>query len=701
MLSLPAGGTGDRIHRAGVQSAMTRSTPAPAILIACVLCVLLIAAPGARQDPPPKPPPADPQEQPPVIRTGINYVRVDVIVTDGRGNPVLDLGPDDFTIHEGGKLQRIDSFTLVQVDPIAQAEERPRDIRTVADEEREAARPDTRLFVILLDDYHVRRGNDMAVRQPLIEFIERQLAPNDMVALMYPLTPVSDIRFTRNRDSLIGAIKQFEGRKFNYEPRNMFEQQYAFYPAATVERIRNQVTMSALEGACIHMGGLREGRKSIIMVSEGFTAVLPQQLNDPIAVMPGFRNPNRGNPNAPVADDRTRMNAMADMNWDMRGVFDACNRQNTAIYPVDPRGLAVFEYGIQDSVMINADATDLRASLDTLRVLASNTDGRAILNRNDLATGMQQILRDSSAYYLLGYDSSEAPTDGKFHEIKVNVKRRGVDVRARKGYWAYTVEEAAAANAPPKPEAPSAVSDALAGLAVPPGGRSTRYWVGAARGDDGASRMTFVWEAMAPPAGARRMETAARVSLTALAPSGEPLFRDRIPAASGAPSATPHGAASFEAPPGRVQLRIVFEGAQGEVLDSAVEEITVPDFTQVEVSFATPRVYRARTVRELQVLKGQPDAAPTSDREFSRTERLFIRAEAYAPGGTTPEVTARLLNRAGDRMADLPVQTNPAGFIELEVPLAAFAAGEYLVELNARNPAGSTAQELIAFRVGR
>jgi hypothetical protein len=119
------------------------------------------------------------------------------------------------------------------------------------------------------------------------------------------------------------------------------------------------------------------------------------------------------------------------------------------------------------------------------------------------------------------------------------------------------------------------------------------------------------------------------------------------------------------------------------------------------VSFATPRVYRARTARDVQVLKGQPDAIPTSDREFSRTERLLVRTEAYAPGGVAPEVAARLLNRAGDRMADVPVQQSPAGGLELELPLSALAAGEYLLELNAKNPAGSTAQELIAFRVGR
>ena len=75
----------------------------------------------------------------------------------------------------------------------------------------------------------------------------------------------------------------------------------------------------------------------------------------------------------------------------------------------------------------------LNASIDTLRELAENTDGRAIVNRNDLAAGMKQIIRDSSAYYLVGYNSTQAPTDGKFHEIKVRVKRPGVQVRASQG----------------------------------------------------------------------------------------------------------------------------------------------------------------------------------------------------------------------------------------------------------------------------
>ncbi len=662
------------------------------------------AQPPAQQPPPAQPPATDPQ-QPPRIRTGINYVRVDVIVTDRAGNAVLDLKPEDFTVSEDGKLQKVDSFSLVKIDPVAQSEERQPEVRSQYDEEREAARPEVRLFTILLDDYHVRRGNDMAVRQPLQDFLQNQLAPADMVALMYPLTPVSDIRFSRNREALMGAIDKFEGRKFNYDPRNQFEEQYAYYPASVVERIRNQVTMSALKAACFQMGALREGRKSIIFVSEGFTSNLPTQMNDPVAAMPGMNNPYRRNPNAPQATDMQQLMQKSDLNREMTEVFNACNRQNTSIYAVDPRGLAVFEYGINEGVNIQQDGAGLRDSLDSLHVLANNTDGRAIVNRNDLAAGMKQIMRDSSGYYLLGYNSSEAPTDGKFHEIKVQLKnRRGLSVRARKGYWAFTAEDAARASAPPKPEAPSAVRDALAELAAPAGGRPARFWIGTTRGENGKSRVTFVWEPIAAAPGARRDEPPARVALTALTVDGNPMYRGRIPAeASAEPAATAiatGGTASFEAPPGQLQLRIVIEGARGEVLDSAVRELTVPDFSNVTVSFGTPRIYRGRTARDITALKAQTDPPPTTDREFSRTERLLVRVSAYAPGGVSPAVSARLLNRAGERMADFPVQTSATGVSELELPLSSLATGEYLIELNAKTEAG-TAQEVIAFRVGR
>jgi VWFA-related protein len=591
----------------------------------------------------------------------------------------------------------------VKLDAIAMAESGPpRQIRDDNDEEREAARADVRLFVILLDDYHVQRGNDLSVKKPLMEFIENQLAPADMIAIMYPLTPITDLRFSRNREASISAIEHFEGRKFNYTPRNQFEEKYANYPAQVVERVRNQVTMDALKGAAMKMGALREGRKSIILVSEGFTGILPAQMSDPIASMPGFQNPYRNaGASAPQATARDQLINDQEMIFDMQQVFNAMARMNTSIYPVDPRGLAVFEYGVEKGITVTQDASGLRQTQDTLHVLAANTDGRAIVNRNDLAVGMKQIIRDSSSYYLLGYSSSQAPTDGKFHQIKVNVKRRGVDIRARKGYWAYTVEDAARANAAAsKPEAPSAVTSALNDLASPTRDKSAHFWIGTRRGENGMTHVTFSWEPAPAVPGRPIDDPPARIALTAVAPDGRPVFRGRVPDDSGT-TPSKGGAVSFDVPPGQLDMKMVVEGPRGQVIDTLGRQITVPDFTNVTMSFSTPRVYRVRTIPELQALKTNPNAVPTTERQFSRTDRIYIRADAYAPGGVTPPVSARLLNRTGQSMADLPVQQAPGRPAEIELGLSAFAAGEYLIELNARSEGGSTAQELIAFRIGR
>jgi hypothetical protein len=109
---------------------------------------------------------ADQQQPPPTtIRRGINYVSVDVIVTDKDGKPVMDLTQDDFSVAEDNKPQKVETFQIIKLDALETMESGPpRPIHDDNDEEREAARPDVRLFVILLDDYHVTRGNDLSSR---------------------------------------------------------------------------------------------------------------------------------------------------------------------------------------------------------------------------------------------------------------------------------------------------------------------------------------------------------------------------------------------------------------------------------------------------------------------------------------------------------------------------------------------------------
>jgi VWFA-related protein len=676
---------------------------------AVLLLALSATAPAQQQQQQPPPPPAQqpPQppagQRPPVIRSGINFVSVDVIVTDKKtGEVVLDMTQDDFEVREDKKPQRVDTFEIVKIDALTSAATTPKEIHSQEDEEVEARQPNVRLFIMLLDDYHVRRGNDLAVRKPLMDFIANQLAPQDMVAIMYPLTPVTALSFTRNRDSLISAVSHFEGRKGNYEPRNEFEEKYAYYPAATVEHVRDDVTMGALQGAAVKLGSMRDGRKSIIFVSEGFTATLPAQLNDPVAAMPGMGNRTQPGQevNDPRADSQKFFNT-ADLMSRLREVYDTVNRNNTSIYAVDPRGLAAFEYDINQGVGLQTDRTNLNSTMDTLHVLADNTDGRAIVNRNDIATGMKQIMRDASGYYLLGYTSGTAPTDGRFHTIDVRVKRPNVEVRARKGYWAYTAEDAARATAAPKAGPPPAITNALNAIVEPTkGGHAARFWTGTERGSNGKAHVTFVWEPLPPQQGARQQDTPSRVMVTVTAPDGSPVFRGPAVAPEANGTTPPAGAAvAFDAAPGQIDMRLVVENAGGQVIDSTTQSLTVPDYAKTQVSFGTPRVYHARTAREALLVRNNVDAPPTASREFSRGERLLVRFDAYAGDAAKPEVTARLLNRTGSAMSDIPIVTAEGKPFLIDFPLASLAAGDYVIELNAKTASGTT-QQLVGFKVG-
>jgi len=639
--------------------------------------------------------------QGPTFRGGVNVVRVDCIVNDKKtGKPVLDLKPEDFEVTEAGKKQTINAFKLISLDGglMSTSDGPPRPIRTDDDEEIEASRDDVRLFGIFLDDYHVMRDNSRAARDQLARFVRTQFGPSDMVAIMHPLDPLAAIRAGRNQDVVARALEQFEGRKYDYTVRAP-QESYVYYTSAEqVERVRNEVSLQAIRAFILKIGGLKDGRKALILVSEGYSNILPPQMRDPVASMPGYQNPNALNPLAPDRGFTGQSFESMDMNIQLREVWDLANRYNTAIYAVDPRGLAASEFGIERNVGARTDSNYLNTTMETLKELSENSDGRAIVNRNDFAVAMKQVVIDSSAYYLLGYNSTAAQPDGKFHEINVKVTRPGVELRGRKGYWALKPDVAARIAAPAAPAAPNPIETALAASVVPRG-RSARTWIGTERGDAGKTRLRLVWEPVrgrpGDPAGDR---VPARVSVTATGADGSTLFRGRAPEGGTGP-APAGGAVTFELPPGKVQLRLVMEGdSPGEVIDSEQREIVVPDFTSPVTAFGTPQVFRARTVPEMTRIKADPQAVPIVGREFSRTDRLLIVAKAYGPGQVPPKVTARLLNRANQRVADVEVVQRPDGGSQAELGLSNLAPGEYGVDLAAAGDAGE-AHQLVAFRI--
>ena len=149
-----------------------------------------------------------------------------------------------------------------------------------------------------------------------------------------------------------------------------------------------------------------------------------------------------------------------------------------------------------------------------------------------------------------------------------------------------------------------------------------------------------------------------------------------------------------------MQLRVSVESAGADVLDSEVREIAVPDLTAPQIAIGTPAVYRGRTVPEYQRLKADGQAMPTTAREFSRTERVFIRVPAYAPGTSVPTVSAKLLNRTGQSMGDLTVSPSAGrpDSKDIELSLAPMPPGEYVVEITATGQ-GEPVKELVGFRL--
>ncbi len=213
---------------------------------------------------------------------------------------------------------------------------------------------------------------------------------------------------------------------------------------------------------------------------------------------------------------------------------------------------------------------------------------------------MKQITRDSSAYYLIGYNSAQAPTDGKFHEIKVKVKRPGVQVRAGAATGRSTARRW---RARPRRRRRRRRSRWKWRSPTPSCGPSrasvVRSWVGMSRGENGKTRVTFVWEPLpkspgrSPARGAgARVADGGRAGRLAVVPRQGAGRRARVDRARPRRlrrrrrrcQAGRRRACRSTCSPGKIQLRISVEGAASQVLDSETREITVPDLTGAQAA---------------------------------------------------------------------------------------------------------------------
>ena len=577
--------------------------------------------------------PAPPQQPP--FRTGTNLVRVDVNVTDRRGEPVKTLTADDFELKEDGVLQPITSFKLLEVNG------QPTDdlslrIRSPEHAAAEAARDDVRVFLLFWDEYHIGQFvPSLRAREQLTSFVLGAFGPTDLVAFMDPLTTLDSIRFTRDRRELANHVHTLQGRRGIYVPPRSVLEEGHLQQMRDIESIRAQITASAIRGALLHLGSLREGRKTLILISETLGPLREAT--------------------AKILADLTR----------------TANDTNTAVVTVDPRGLQV------------GRGPAFRPS-DVLLSLAYGS-GADPVTTNDLDAPLRRIVRQTSAYYLLGYDAANSPMDGRFHQIKVRVKREGFDVRARAGYWAPRAGEIARAQAAAAATAaPPAVAQALADLPVANIRRALDFWMGVTPSAEQGGDVTIAWA----PRMAIGGRTAESVDVVATSGSVE-VFSGPIDSRG----------QTFRAPVGQLTVNVSALDGEGEVIDRETRTLIVPQAALSTIALSTPVMFRARNPAELRALTTEAMPPVYAARDFERSDRLRVRVTLYGTATEGCVVSARLLGTRGAVLSALPIQqVSTPGVYQVDLTASSISRGDFVIAIQAEKGI-ERVERMVPFRI--
>lgn len=419
--------------------------------------------PPAAQQPPAQQPPSQQAPAQPTFRVGATFVRVDAFVTKN-GEPVGDLKPEEVEIREDNVPQAIRTFEYVNIPPANLQTGARKDPNTVAESREAVGDPRKRVFVLFLDTYHISQGSSMSSRSALMNFLLRTIGPDDLIAGLTPRMSPADLSFGARTDALEAILNSVYGKRdsiIDDPEEQQMEQCFSRdeWPQFR-DRRRAKLSIDAMETLVRHLDGLREERKAIITITEGWP-----MFRDDLQSMTGRRDPRAPGERAPMGPgiivgpggrpgttDPANSNGMSqglcdnlrmqiagmEVSQQFRDLPDVANRANASFYTVDPRGLAVFDAPIGPAAPppVNVDQANLRSKLMNMRELAERTDGLAVQGTNDLTSALARIARDLSSYYLIGYDSTNPKLDGTYRAIKMTVKRPGVQVRARRGYRA-------------------------------------------------------------------------------------------------------------------------------------------------------------------------------------------------------------------------------------------------------------------------
>ena len=462
-------------------------------------------APAARQskESPGEKPDVQTEQADDIVRITTNLVQVDAVVTTKDGKPVTDLRAEDFELLQDGRLQTITHFSYISNVP-ATASTSSNVAATPKQKERGVIPSPTtavtprphdarRTVALVIDDLGVSFESMAVLRDQMRKFLDEQLQPNDLVAIIRTGGEVGALQqFTTDRRLLYSAL---EHMKWNPCGRA------GFGFASAMEGLKCGPSLQALR-VTFHrlrfiLQGMRDlpGRKSMVIFTDDLPTLQQEDgpLTNPYAGLrqdyPGL-SPNSIDYDRSIADPGNATSAELDNSISLVASLDRivelAIRGSVVIYAVDTRGLQYTGATAADQIKARAPdkpasptsdpyydtqgklnleqmgttimgkrAFALREGRAGAEVISSRTGGFMIFNSNDF--GFRRIMNDQQGYYLIGYRPSEETFNRQFHHVKVRVKPRGLTVRTRQGFYGVNDEAAR----PPQPRIPDRINQAL------------------------------------------------------------------------------------------------------------------------------------------------------------------------------------------------------------------------------------------------
>ena len=621
----------------------------------------------------------------PQLKTRIDLVTIDVTVLDRNRRPVTGLSADDFILFEDGKPQTVAAFDEISVEasePVTAGWLKSPPVDVAANRHDES-----RLFVLVIDDatlpmdpYMVRRAREMATA-----FIEG-LGPTDLAAVVFTRDNRNAQDFTRDRARLLAAASRLSGgfvggavpssragppgRPTSMDPVVM-DSKYYLSSLATLGRVAEYLEAVPMR------------RKIVAYLSIG----VPVSAADAAAIT----SPGEG---GMIAGEINQA-----MVASLRRTIDRAQRANVAIYGLDPAGLDGLEIWYRRRPPLVPNPTLFTESLLTL---AGATGGRAFVNTNDFKPGIATLFEETKSYYLLAYAPAPPPQPGDFRRVEVKVRKAGLDVISRKGYFASRQGEASA-------EPLSGGVKAITGV-LPDPGLPLRGIAAPLLQADGMTAVAITLALDSTAVNATPGD-AVEIFTHLFDPEGRPRAdfeqKARFCVSPGWCELT----SLIAAKPGRHAVRIGVKHVASGRTGSVYLDVEVPDFAKRALTVsglmveATPPLPRASDDR----VRALIPILPTTRREFAATDTATLLFRVHQRPDRTPKEitrTLRLINARDEEVSAL-TETIPASSFakgataeqRLTLPLEKLTPGRYLVAVTLAATGGEAIARELTLRV--